>query len=112
MEIDPVIAIHGVGDHQSGDIRTSLAAAFRQVSLNAEIAEFNWNTLVDHSEGRILDAVRFLGTTARSISQAAAQPIHPSDGHFDRVLYQAEQALHHGVLRPVVAAGLTLVLFA
>ena len=114
MEISPVIAIHGVGNHPPGEIKTALADRFllASVSPEPEIVEFNWDSYVDHSVSRTRDAMALLSTAAQSISQAAAQPLKPSPRKLDRALFHLEQAVYHGILRFLGAFGLTILIVA
>ena len=106
----PVIAIHGVGNHEPDKIRERLDEAFHRASISADIKEFNWDSFVDHSAKRVHDAVQLLSTTASSISQAAALAYRPSGRGVDQVLFTLEQALYHCVLRFWVAIGLVILL--
>ena len=68
MQLPPVIAIHGVGNHEPGDIKGSLDETFNRAGISAEIAEFNWDSYVDHSAKRVRDGVDLLSTTGESLS--------------------------------------------
>ena len=68
--LPPLIAIHGVGNHEPGNISETLRKTFESASLSAEIDDFNWDSFVDHSIKNVDDAYSLLSTTAESISQA------------------------------------------
>ena len=104
--LPPIIAIHGVGNHEPGNISGTLRKTFESASLSAEIDDFNWDSIVDHSIRNVDDAYSLLGTTAESISQAAAQPLKPSRRKIDILLFQLGEGLYQGLMRVVVALGL------
>ena len=110
VTLPPVIAIHGVGNHEPDKIKESLHDAFNRASISMDIEEFNWDRYVDHSAKQVHGVEHLLSTTASSISQAAALAYRPSGRGVDRVLFTLEQGLYHGVLRFLVAIGLAILL--
>jgi hypothetical protein len=112
MDLPAIIAIHGVGNHKPGEIKASLADEFQCASMFPEIIEYNWNSYVDLSLTRLRDARGLLSTTAESISQTANLPLKPSGKKPDGILFGLEQAVYHGVLRYLVAAGWTVLIVA
>lgn len=110
VNLPPVIAIHGVGNHEPDKIKDSLGEAFRRASLSADIEEFNWDKFADHSATGVRDGVQLLSTAAVSISQAAAQAHRPSRRRVDRLLFNLEENLYHGVLRLLLALGLAILI--
>jgi len=75
MEPPHVIAIHGVGNHEPGQIASDVRNAFALASMTADVTEFNWDVFADHSVVRIRDGVALLDEAAQSISNAAALPL-------------------------------------
>lgn len=110
MELLPVIAIHGVGNHEPDRIRERVREAFQRAGLTDDISEFNWDSFADHSIRRVRDGVTLLNQTAGSISHAAALPLPATAGRVDRLLQRIGEGLYHSVFRVLVAGGLTLLL--
>ena len=104
MALPPVIAIHGVGNHEPGWIPDHLEGAFARASMTADITEFNWDAFAGHSVRRA-GGVTLLEQTAESISNAAGLPLAATGGRSDRLLYRIGEALYDPVFRVLMAAA-------
>ena len=93
MALPPVIAIHGVGNHEPGWIPDHLGGAFARASITADVSEFNWDAFAGHSMRQGAGGVTLLEQTAESISNAAGLPLAATGGRGDRLLYRIGEAL-------------------
>jgi hypothetical protein len=108
MELPPVIAIHGVGHHNPDELPDLVQGTFARASLTADVTEFNWDAIVDHSLANVGDSITLLNHTAESISNAAALPLAPGPRAVDRLASWLSDEIYHSVFRPLVAIGLVL----
>jgi hypothetical protein len=92
MALPPIIAIHGVGNHEPGWIPNHLDGAFARASMMANISEFNWDAFASHSLRQGAGGVTLLEQTAESISNAAGLPLAATGGRSDRLLHRIGEA--------------------
>ena len=112
MALPPVIAIHGVGNHEPGWISDHLEGAFERASMAGDISEFNWDAFASHSLRQGAGGVTLLEQTAESISHAAGLPLAATESPSDRVMYRIGERLYDPVFRVLMASALALLILA
>ncbi len=105
MQLPPIIAIYGVGNHEPGDVEAMLRGAFERAQLTADISELDWDKFA-----RIRDGIWLLDHTAQSISETARLPLLPTGGKADRLLHQVEELVYQRVFRLLVAIALCVLI--